>query len=79
MDIDLRIPMGMLFSMAGAVLLAFGLASRNRADMFAKSFGINADLWWGLIVLVFGIVILNLGRRGQGRIELKKQGKGKRD
>ena len=73
MDIDLRIPMGMLFSMTGAVLAAFGLATRNRPDIFAKSLGINGDLWWGLVVLVFGLIVLNMGRRGQGRIEMRKK------
>lgn len=79
MEIDLRIPMGMMFSMAGAVLLAFGLASRERADLFAKSFGINADIWWGAVVLIFGLIVLNLGRRGQGRIEMKKKKAGTTD
>jgi hypothetical protein len=74
MDLDLRIPMGMMFSMAGAVLVAFGLATRNRADLYAKSFGINADLWWGIVVLLFGLVVLHYGRRGQGRIEMRKKG-----
>ena len=73
MDIDLRIPMGMMFSMAGAVLAAFGLATRARADMYAKSFGMTVDLWWGVAVLVFGLIVLNLGRRGQGRIEERKK------
>jgi hypothetical protein len=75
MEIDLRIPMGMMFSMAGAVLLAFGLATRNQAETYAKSFGINGNLWWGAGVLVFGLIVLNLGRRGQGRIEMKKKAK----
>lgn len=73
MEIDLRIPMGMMFSMTGAVLLAFGLATRAQADMYAKSFGINANLWWGAAVLIFGIIVLQLGRRGQGRIEMNKK------
>ena len=73
MDIDLRIPMGMMFSMVGAVLAAFGLATRNRPDIYVKSLGINADLWWGIVVLAFGLAILNLGRRGQGRIEERKK------
>ena len=74
MEIDLRIPMGMMFSMIGAVLLAFGLATRTHTEMYAKSFGINVDLWWGVVVLVLGLIMLNMGRRGQGQIELKKKG-----
>lgn len=79
MEIDLRIPMGMMFSMAGAVLLAFGLATRDRADIFAKSFGWNVDVYWGAAVLVFGLIVLTLGRRGQGRIEMRKKKAGARD
>ena len=66
MDIDLRIPMGMMLSMTGAVLAAYGLATRTRADLYAKSFGMNVDLWWGIGILIFGIIVLSLGRRGQG-------------
>ncbi len=75
MNLDLRIPMGMMFSMAGAVLAAFGLATRNRPELYARSLGINANLWWGLAVLVFGIVVLTMGRRGQAKIEQRKLGK----
>ena len=67
MEIDLRIPLGMMFSMMGAVLSAFGLATRTRPDLYVKSLGINGDMWWGVVLLVFGIIVLNLGRRGQGR------------
>ena len=73
MEIDLRIPLGMMFSMMGAVLSAFGLATRTRPDLYIKSLGINGDIWWGLVILVFGIIVLNLGRRGQGRIEMRKK------
>jgi hypothetical protein len=75
MNLDPRIPIGMMFSMAGAVLTAFGLATRNRAELYARSLSINASLWWGVVVLVFGIVVLTLGRRGQAQIEQKKLGK----
>jgi hypothetical protein len=38
-------------------------------DVYAKSLGIDANLWWGLALLVFGIVMLAFGRRGQARME----------
>lgn len=68
MSLDLRIPMGLLFTMVGAILTAFGLATRNRADLYARSLGIDANLWWGIVLLVFGIGMLTLGRRGQARL-----------
>jgi hypothetical protein len=72
MDIDLRIPMGMMFSMSGAVLLAFGLATRAQTNLYAKSLGLNVNLLWGAVLLAFGLIVLNMGRRGQGRIEMQK-------
>jgi hypothetical protein len=74
MSLDLRIPMGLLFTMVGAILTAFGLATRDRIDLYARSLGIDANLWWGVVLLVFGIGMLTLGRRGQRRIieEAKK-------
>ena len=68
MLIDLRIPMGMMFTMAGAILTAFGLATRDNSGLYAKSLGVNVNLWCGVLVLLFGIVILFLGRRRQARL-----------
>jgi hypothetical protein len=69
MKLDLRIPLGMLFTLTGTILAAFGLSTRNHSDLYAKSLGIDVNLWWGLALLVFGVVTLTLGRRGQMRIE----------
>lgn len=70
---DPRISMGMLFTLIGTILTAFGLSTRSNADVYVKSMGIDANLWWGLVLLVFGIVILTLGRRGQIKLEKDKK------
>lgn len=70
---DPRISMGMLFTLIGTILTAFGLSTRSNADIYTKSLGIDANLWWGLALLVFGIVILTLGRRGQMKLEKEKK------
>lgn len=67
MSLDLRIPMGLLFSFMGVILAAFGLATRDQMDLYEKSLGIDVNLWWGLVLLVFGQVMFHLGRRGQNR------------
>lgn len=72
MKMDLRVPMGMLFTLMGTILGAYGLATRNNPDLYTKSLGIDLNLWWGIALLAFGIVSLALGRRGQMKIE--KQG-----
>ncbi len=73
MSLDLRIPMGLMFTLLGVILSAFGLATRGNAAMYARSMGIDANLWWGLVLLVFGVTMLLLGRRGQTRIEKERQ------
>lgn len=76
MNVDLRIPMGMMFTLMGAVLMAFGLSTKNNPEIYARFLGINADLWYGVALLVLGLVMVSLGRRGQMRIEsARKKGK----
>jgi hypothetical protein len=69
MSLDLRIPMGLMFTLTGLILTMFGFATRTDVDLYAKSLGINANFWWGLVLLVFGLTMFTLGRRGQKRLE----------
>jgi len=66
---DARISMGMLFTLIGTILAAFGLATRNNPAVYEKSMGADVNLWWGLVLLTFGVVVLLLGRKGQMRLE----------
>lgn len=73
MHVDLRIPMGMMFTLMGAVLMAFGLSTKGNPEIYARSLGMNANLWSGVALLVFGLVMVGLGRRGQAKIEAAKK------
>ncbi len=68
-EVDARIAVGMFFTLSGTILSAFGVSTRDNADVYAKSLGIDVNLWWGLGLLGFGIVMLALGRRGQMKLE----------
>jgi membrane-bound ClpP family serine protease len=61
MRLDVRIPIGGMFSIIGMLLVVFGLVSDK--DIYARSLNININLWWGLVMLVFGVVMLVLARR----------------
>jgi hypothetical protein len=61
MQLDVRVPIGLLFSVLGVVLTAFGAFS-DRA-IYQQSLGVNINLLWGLVMLAFGVVMLFLGRR----------------
>lgn len=62
MGLDIRLPIGLMFSLLGAVLSVYGVIS-DRA-IYERSLGHNVNLWWGLVLLVFGVVFTYYGQRG---------------
>jgi hypothetical protein len=56
--LDIRIPIGLLFTILGAILLVFGLLTNGDDQMYRKSLEININLVSGTILLVFGIIML---------------------
>ena len=64
MNLDLRIPMGLMFTFTGAIMTTWGIKTNGNA-IYAKSLGINANLWWGLVLLAFGLTMFMLGQRSQ--------------
>jgi len=62
MGLDIRLPIGGLFSILGVLLAGYGLVSDR--GIYERSLGINVNLWWGVALLVFGVVMVGLGRRG---------------
>jgi hypothetical protein len=69
MNFDVRIPIGLMFTLAGLVLTLFGLETNGDAAVYTRSLGINVNLGWGLVLAVFGLTTLLLGQRGQKRLE----------
>ena len=68
MNLDVRIPIGLMFSLFGAVLVIFGVIS-DQAIYEQHSLGININLGWGVVLLIFGVVMLALARRGRAKWE----------
>jgi hypothetical protein len=65
MRLDLRLPIGLMFAIFGALLTVYGLVS-DRA-IYARSLGVNVNLWWGLVLVAFGLVMLAFAIRARGR------------
>ena len=65
--LDLRYPIGGLFVMLGLVLAGYGAATMGNATMYAKSENVNINFWWGLVLLVVGVLFLLGARRGAAR------------
>jgi hypothetical protein len=64
MNLDIRLPIGLMFTVVGVALTGFGLMSDPA--IYERSLGINVNLWWGLVLLVFGLSMLGLAARARG-------------
>ena len=58
--LDIKIPIGLMFSVFGVILLVYGFFTRNDVELYQKSLSHNVNLWMGALMLVFGGVMLLL-------------------
>jgi hypothetical protein len=65
MRFDLRITIGLLFAAYGLILAVFGLMTPDA--MYERSLGININLVWGLVLLVFGGIMLAFALRPKSK------------
>ena len=61
---DVRLPIGALFAALGGIVMVYGIMTAGNAAMYERSQGFNINLWWGAVMLAFGVVLLLLARRG---------------
>jgi hypothetical protein len=61
MTLDIRIPLGLLFSVLGLILTVYGLVSDKA--IYARSLGYDVNLIWGGVLLLFGLAMLALAWR----------------
>jgi hypothetical protein len=66
MNLDLRIPMGLMFLIVGGILFIYGLVTRG-SPIYEKSVDLNINLIWGIVMLIFGGAMFLLGRRSQNK------------
>jgi hypothetical protein len=60
--LDLRLPMGLMFSLVGGLLAIYGVFTNSSPMYREHSLGINVNFLWGLALLGFGLVMLGLAR-----------------
>jgi len=56
--VDIRIPIGLMFSIIGILISVFGLATMSNTEMYQKSLSINVNLIMGVLMLIFGLFML---------------------
>lgn len=66
--LDIRIPIGLMFTLFGIILLAFGIITHyglfaTDPEIYQRhSLGMNINCYWGGFMLVFGAIMLFFSR-----------------
>ena len=53
-----------MFSLVGFLLTGYGLITGSSSELYKRSLGMNVNLWWGLVLLIFGGTMLYFAWRG---------------
>ncbi len=68
MGVDIRLPIGLLFTILGLLLTLFGLFSSSNSELYKISYDININLWTGIFSLVFGLLMLVFALKGKKKV-----------
>ncbi|MCX6307064.1 MAG: hypothetical protein NT040_19030 [Bacteroidetes bacterium] len=60
MGIDIKFPIGLMFTILGFLLTVFGVITGGDEALYRRSLGININLWSGCGMLAFGLIMLFL-------------------
>lgn len=60
MGLDIRTPIGLMFTLLGVLLVIYGFVSDPA--IYERSLGMNVNIVWGAVLLVFGVGMAALGR-----------------
>ena len=60
-ELDIRWPIGLLFLIIGLFVGTYGALFASQPQM--NPLGLNLDLWWGLVMLLFGLWMVWGARR----------------
>ncbi len=63
MGLDIRWPIGGLFSLIGLMMVIFGAVTNSDTAMYQRSLGINVNICWGAVLVIFGASMLTMAWR----------------
>jgi hypothetical protein len=63
--LDIRLPLGLLLSALGTLLTGYGAITSGDSMYIRYSLGININLWWGIVLLCTGLILLGLLARAR--------------
>lgn len=72
MNTDIRFPIGLLFSILGLIITIYGFMT-NGGEMYKASLGININVYSGVGLLVFGVLMLGMAIKGLAKAKSKAE------
>lgn len=66
MHTDIRLPIGLLFSIIGVIITIFGFMTKG-AEIYKHSLGININIYSGICLLIFGGLMLVMALKAQSK------------
>lgn len=64
---DLRVPIALLFVVLGVILAVFGVITASDTAMYERSGGLNINLTWGVVMVLFGGIMYGLAALARRR------------
>jgi hypothetical protein len=64
---DIRLPMGMMFLIIGVIIAVYGATTVGDPMYADHSLGINVNLWWGGVLVLFGLLMLALVMKSKAK------------
>ena len=71
MGLDIKLPIGLMFSIFGVILTIYGIFTNGNVELYKVSLGININLMSGIIMLVFGLAMLIPALLGKKKKEVE--------
>lgn len=67
MGLDIRYPIGMMFTLIGLLLAATGLVNGGSVSIAGLDIGLNINLAWGAVLFLFGALMWGSALRSRSR------------
>ncbi len=72
MGLDIRWPIGLMFSLIGVLLVIYGAATGSNTELYQRSLGTNINLIWGVVLLVFAALMLIFAWKDKNKTDAPK-------
>jgi hypothetical protein len=67
MGLDIRYPIGMMFTLIGLLLAGTGLLNGGTVSIAGTDIGVNINLIWGTVLFLFGALMWGSAVRSKGQ------------